>query len=171
MSWERVMVTGHRPQKMTHLQAAYAQKELRRLALKLRDENGMKSAISGMALGTDTWWAEYALWAKVELWAFIPFPQQPDRWSDHDQRAWAWLRSQATEELVISDHYSVENLLERNSAMVAVADAAIAVWSQAAGKSGTSDAVAKIRQAGKPLIIVDLDRFVTVMDPTRKETA
>ncbi len=163
IEWPRVMVTGHRPQKMTGAQMQWAQPELDRLARKLISEHGTEWAISGMALGADTWWASSALAYRLKLWAFIPFPQQADRWGETDREIWENLRSRATLETVVSDHYSVANLLERNSAMVAACDAAIAVWSPSSGRSGTADAIAKIQQSGKPLIVVDIDRLITVI--------
>jgi len=111
--WPRVAVTGHRS--LEPSEAAFAKAELARLAGKLRDHHGTTTAISGMALGADTWWAEAAVDAGMELWAYIPFEAQSDRWPEADRERWAGLRSRATREVVLGVDYHVALLHARNS--------------------------------------------------------
>lgn len=84
-AWPTVMVTGHRPKYLSPNSRAWVRAELARLAVQLRDFHGMTCGISGMALGSDQWWAEAVLAAGVGLEAHVPFPQQPDKWRDEDK--------------------------------------------------------------------------------------
>lgn len=159
--FKRVMVTGHRPQHISQGETVFAQDELLRLARKLRDECGMELAISGMALGADTWWAEAALTTAVPLAAYIPFESQPDRWSNSDQAQWRWLRAKAATEKVIATSYSVGALHARNDAMIRDSDLTIAVWKPSKTSGGTASAVKKLEKLGRSIVIVDLDKMTT----------
>lgn len=153
--WTRVAVTGHRPQSFTASQQAFARGELDRLAAKLRDERGTTVAISGMALGADQWWAQSALDAELDLWAYVPFEAQPGAWGSADRAAWARYRAAATRELVLGDAYDVRLFHARNEYMIRDADVVIAVYDPAKTSGGTASAVKKSRAAGKTLVLVD----------------
>lgn len=155
MNFPRVMVTGHRPQFLDGDQQLWTQRELERVAIKLRDQNGMQVGISGMALGADTWWGYATVFAWMDLWAFIPFPQQPDRWGDADRQCWNELRSRAKHEVIIANEYSVGALHARNDAMLLNADLVVAVWDPAKTTGGTASCVQKAVAAGKPILHVN----------------
>lgn len=161
--FEKVMVTGHRPQHMTGRQVEFGQAEIERVGLRLRDESGMRVGISGMALGADTWWASTTLWLGLDLWSFIPFPQQAHRWGPVDREIWQLHRSRAAHEHVTSLSYSVQALHERNDEMLNAADAVIAVWSPSKTTGGTASCVQKAIARRMPLIVVDLDELATTM--------
>lgn len=160
MSFEKVMVTGHRPQHMDASQRRFAKIELDRLALKLRAE-GMAVGISGMALGADTDWAFSVLHCGAQLWSFVPFPQQAARWPESQVSTWHYLRGRASWEMVIADRFSVGALHQRNDAMLNFADAVIAVWSPSKTTGGTASCVQKAVARRMPLIVVDLDAMQT----------
>lgn len=155
MRYSRVMVTGHRPQFLAPDAQEWAKLELERIAIKLRDQYGMQVGISGMALGADTWWGYATVFAWCDLWAFIPFPQQPDRWGTADVAAWRELRSRAAHEVVIAGEYSVGALHARNDAMLSNSDLVVAVWDPSKVSGGTASAVAKAQSAGMPMIHLD----------------
>lgn len=155
--FEKVMVTGHRPQGMTSEQAAFAKKALMAVGRQLKRDFGTVEAISGMAIGVDTWWAMVALKLELNLAAYIPFPQQPEPWWAADKERWADLRQKATREVVCAEEFSVRALHIRNDAMIKDADLAVAVWSPSQLRGGTASAVQKIRRRGMPMILIDLD--------------
>lgn len=159
--YKSVMVTGHRPQHMTEGETVFAKDELLRLARKLKDEYGTELAISGMALGADTWWAEAALEVGLDYAAYIPFESQPDRWRSTDQAQWRYLRAKAASEKVIAPAYSVGALHARNDAMIKDSDLAIAVWKPSKTTGGTASAVTKIKKLGRDIVVVDLDDLKT----------
>jgi len=159
--WTRVAVTGHRPQFLTPDQQTWARSELDRLAVKARDHHGTKVAISGAALGADTWWARSAVRAGLDLWAYVPFLAQPSKWPDEDRRVWGQLISAATRTLVLAAAYNVALLHSRNDFMLRDADMVIAVWDPTKTTGGTASAVVKARAAGKTLVIVDVTTKTT----------
>jgi|GEM_PF-1468357 len=156
------MLTGHR--RLSPAQFAFVRAELVRIAIKLRDQHGTTTAISGMALGADTVWAEAILDAGLDLWAYLPFPQQADRWPEASREQWARLRAAAVREHVTADHFRVQALHARNADMVRDANVAIAVWSPSESKGGTAACVNVIRRRQLPLIVVDLDQLRTRWD-------
>lgn len=159
ITYPKVMVTGHRPFDLTEEQITKGNQLLLKVAKRLRDSYGMTEAISGMALGADTVWAKIALSLNVDLAAYIPFPQQPNKWSEKDKRVWERLRSSAARERVFSDTFAMKWLFVRNSEMIKDSDLTIAVLDPDRTKGGTVSAVAEARRLNQPLIIIDLKSF------------
>lgn len=148
----RVMVTGHRPQGIPVESHEWVKLELERLAIKLRDEHGTQVGISGMALGADIWWAQAVKFAWLDLWAFLPFPQQAERWAPVDVALWNEMRGRAAHEVVVADAYSVQALHARNDAMLENADLVVAVWDPLTVTGGTYNTVVKAVKRGLPII-------------------
>lgn len=148
----RVMVTGHRPQSLPAESVDWVKLELERLAIKLRDEHGTEVGISGMALGSDIWWAQAVKYAWLDLWAFIPFPQQAERWPAADQALWQEMCGRAAHRLVTAEGYSVAALMQRNTDMIENSDLVIAVYDPTNPNSGTGDTVRKAVAKGLPII-------------------
>lgn len=165
--WPRVMVTGHRPQHLSDVQATWAKGELDRLAIKVRDAHGAQVAISGCALGADTWWARSARRAGLRLWAYVPCLAQPARWRPDDQATWRKLLGAADRTLVLAADYDVRLLHARNGFMVRDADLVIAVWDPAKTTGGTAAAVRQARTAGKTVVIVDVAARRTRIERSR----
>ncbi|QQO39190.1 DprA-like DNA processing chain A [Microbacterium phage Rudy] len=165
MIFPRVALTGHRPQSLSPSARDWVPLELERLAVKLRDQHGMRVGISGMALGSDIWWAQATVFAWLDLWAFIPFPQQADpaRWKPADVALWNEMRSRAAAEVVIAPEYSVQALFARNEAMLNDADLVIAVWNPWSTGGGTTATVKSAVNRGLPIIHLDPDRQTTTL--------
>lgn len=146
----RVMVTGHRPKDIPAAVQPWCKEQLNVLISDL----DVDAAVSGMALGADTWWVESALQANVPFVAAIPCPGQPDRWPTAQQTYWAELVEQAAVRVLVSDHYHRGVFHERNKWMVRNSDHVVAVWT---GKTsgGTFHAVSEARKLHLPLTIVD----------------
>ena len=141
--WTRVMCTGHREQSMTPAQRAWVAVELARVARKLVDEHGMLAAIHGGAVGADLAWARAAHECGVEdLWAYLPFPQQADRWRPDQVADWTLhgsLRAdggRATRSEFLADRFSVGALHDRNYWMIRDSDAVVAVLDPAKTRAG-----------------------------------
>ncbi len=153
--WPRVMVTGHRPQFLSTGQASWVRGELDRLAVKVRDGHDAQVAITGAALGADTWWARSAARAGLRVWAYVPFLDQASTWTPSEQDTWRRLVGVADRTLVLGDGYDVRLLHARNEFMVRDADLVIAVWDPAKTTGGTASTVRKARAAGKTVVVVD----------------
>lgn len=149
------MVTGHRPQFIPEQNQEWVELELERIAVKLRDQHGMQIGITGLALGADTWWGFATLYAWCELWSFLPFPQQADRWSTQQVAQWRELQERSSHVVKIADQYSVQALHARNDAMLANSELVVAVWDPAKTTGGTASAVEKAQQLGLPILHVD----------------
>lgn len=165
--WVRVAVTGHRPRHLSAGQADFARRELARLAAKLRDHHATTTAISGMALGADTWWATAALDAGLRLWAYVPFTAQAGRWPEPDRKVRAALLARAERTLTFGEDYDVGLLHARNEAMIRDADMVVAVYDPARKTGGTASALAKAAAAGKPTVLVDVVAGKTRLQPAR----
>jgi hypothetical protein len=136
--WPTVALTGHRPQHLSAPARDWVRTELDRLAIKLRDDCGMTVGISGMAAGSDLWWADSLIKAGVTLWPHVPFMDQPARWPVADRVEWLRLLNEAGRAPVVyGDRADVRHLFARNEGMVdAVAGSGmlLAVWVR--GKRG-----------------------------------
>lgn len=149
-----VLVTGHRPDKLGGYTPNPTRERVRawlgeQLDL-LREEHPFLVAISGMALGVDTWFAEEALARGIALHAYLPFPEQDARWNAWDQAHYRALLQGAERVIVVSPSpYAAWKMLRRNEAMVADAALGLAVWDGSPG--GTAHCVAKARARGLPL--------------------
>ncbi|WP_251151362.1 NADAR family protein [Cellulosimicrobium sp. Marseille-Q4280] len=164
--WTRVAVTGHRPHLLTDAQSDFARAELDRLAVKLKADHKTKVAISGFAIGADTWWSQAALAADLRLWAYVPFWAQPNRWSPQQAATWEHLLGQAERHLVLGDDYDVRLLHERNAFMVRDANLIVAVHNPQITTGGTVSAIAKARAARRPMVLVDVvARRTTIENP------
>lgn len=126
--WPTVMVTGHRPQHLQPSAQDWVRSELSRLAGKLRDDHGMVTGISGMALGCDLWWADTVVRAGMRLAAHVPYPQQAAKWRPEDQAEWWRLLGQAARTVTYGSQYDVRLLSAKNHGMVDTSDHVIAVW-------------------------------------------
>lgn len=153
------MVTGHRPQGLNSEQTRFAKQSLLKIGKQLQRDHGTVEAISGMALGADTWWARIALKLDLKVAAYIPFESQPNRWSRSDQEMWTHLRNRASREVVFGESFAYKWLFVRNDGMIADSDLAIAVFDTSQTKGGTFDSVKKIRKIGHPMILVDVNEL------------
>ena len=153
--WATVAATGHRPQHLHPEARHWLTQELRRVAKKLRDQHGTQVAISGMALGVDTWWALAALQAGLQLWAHVPYPQQAERWRSEDQAQWRSLLDQATKITQYGDHYDIRLLGQRNRGMLSHCQAVVAGYDRRKTTGGTAHAYREARVLRLPIILLD----------------
>ncbi|MFY1686435.1 hypothetical protein [Plantactinospora sp. WMMB782] len=160
-TWATVCATGHRPQHLTTAERLWVRGELARIVVKLRDECGMTCGVSGMAIGTDLWWAAALVDAGVDLWAHVPFPQQPNPWEARNPDAYAeWHRlcRVAKRLKTYGGRYDVRTLHARNDGMLDVSAAVVAVWKRSQTTGGTASAVEKANRRGLPIIHLDPER-------------
>lgn len=166
-TWPAVCVTGHRIKTLRAIgQEAWVRAKLFRAAVWLRDERGTTVGLSGMAVGTDQWWAEAVLAAGLTLGAYVPSPQQPNRWPDAAQLRYHQLLTR------VSDAHSHITSLKldpspaeytgmlhlRNRQMIDAADAVLAVWFPGQLSGGTWQAVTYAHRKRKPGMWVEPGR-------------
>jgi hypothetical protein len=166
--WPVVSGTGHRSQHMSAVGHTWLRAEQRRIALKLKREHGTTVAISGMALGFDLGWAHAALDMGLDLWAYVPFPQQADRWAPAVRAEWELLLRRAARVSYTADEFSVAALHRRNDEMLRDSVAVYAGWIQGKTDGGTASALRKAVKLGRPVVWSDPERRRTCMPSGRR---
>jgi uncharacterized phage-like protein YoqJ len=155
------MVTGHRPARLLdppvydmsdHVYDDLRQ-EMRVVLESLRRRYGDDLvAVSGMALGIDTLWAQIALDMGIPLHAYIPCVGQDAPWKPESRRLYADLLARASWIEQCSDKPYSHGLMNlRNQRMVDDSVVCLAVWNGKPG--GTGDAVARFRRKEGSLLI------------------
>ncbi len=165
-----VCFTGHRPTKLGGYAAnpisLWVKQELHE-AIERAAKKGVKTFISGGALGVDQWAAEivikvrterpksYGTFEKpIELVIARPFPSQPNKWPQESKRQYEKLLQRADRIIEVSDDpYASWKLQKRNEWMVDNSDAVIAVWD--GSQSGTGNCVKYAMKQKKPVLVID----------------
>jgi len=151
--------TGHRPDKLGGYSDA-AHTKLLTLAINFFINNKCDAAISGMALGWDTAWAEAALLNNVPLIAAIPFAGQEKMWPAWSQTKYNNILSKAKETVIVcKGGYASYKMQVRNEYMVDNCDTVVALWNGSPG--GTGNCVRYTQQKNKPIINL-WDKYETI---------
>lgn len=166
LAWEIVAATGHRPQHLSKPQRDWIREQLALAAVWLRDHAGTRVALSGLALGVDTWWAQAALAAGLTLGAHVPCPPNPAKWGPKDITEFERLVALADPAYShqYADTYTRRCMDDRNEGMLAAARAGLYVWLPGKRSGGTWNAVQVGRRLALPGIHFDpaamVKRFV-----------
>ena len=160
----KVMITGHRPNKLggyhkSNPRKLNIERKLRDVLTRIKTSANKKGkqpiAISGMALGVDQWWAEAALYQGIPCHAYVPFKGQETKWPKESQTYYTELLTRCDKEITVCpEGYAAWKMHKRDRAMVNDADICIAVWDGEPG-GGTANTVNFIRQSGKPCLIIN----------------
>ncbi|RBO85153.1 NADAR family protein [Nocardia puris] len=153
-AWTRVALTGHREHLIEPQDRAWVRGELRRLAVKLRDQHHTEVAASGLATGSDQWWAAAAIDAGLDVWGYQPFPGQAANWSPDQQVDHTNIVAAAARLVLVSEQYDTCAFQLRNQLLLGDADAIIAVHDRRITQGGTVSALRSYAQ-GMPVITVD----------------
>lgn len=152
----RIGVTGHRLQHLSLSQRMWAASILPPLLRSLHARHGAQVAISGMALGVDTMWAEAAVREGLRLWAYIPCETQAARWDRTDRLRWAHLRAEASREIVLAPNYDVRYMRSRNDFVVRDSDVLVAVHHTDMQNGGTARTIRRAEAKGARIIHVNV---------------
>lgn len=158
--------TGYRPQKLPW---GFDESDMRCIDFKrrLRDAihamilAGYRHFISGAALGTDLWGAQFVLefkrdFPEVTLEMAIPFEAQAERWNAEHRSLRSSILQAADQITTIRRFYTKDCMLERNRYMVQNADAVIAAYDGREG--GTQMTVRLAWRQGIPVILLWPDK-------------
>lgn len=159
------MVTGHRPPKLGGYQTPnpieqWVRSSLRTILERLKTRHEDLHAVTGMALGVDTIFAEVCLELGIPFTAAVPFQGQESRWPGESQDKYRMLLKQAAKVIVVdeipayhSDHFAGK-MACRNKWMVDHSEMTIAVWDGSDG--GTANAVRESkRRRGRKILRAD----------------
>jgi uncharacterized phage-like protein YoqJ len=142
--------TGHRPHRLPPGCERWARAALDDLVVRLRNEHGTRTVVSGLALGFDQWLAYAALEAGLRLWAHVPFPQQADSWPQPQRDEYCRLLAAADQVTVYGNGYRAALYHARNDGMLTACNAMIALWDSGSTSGGTRGVVEKIRARRMP---------------------
>lgn len=139
--------------------------------------NGVKTFLTGMALGADIWCAEIVLKFKeaypdIRLIAVIPCETQADRWSVEQRERYFNILAKCDETVYISRHYTNDCMFRRNRWLIDHSSFVIAVYN-GSPKGGTAYTVEYARRKHRAVIIINPDTlqvmpFTIVMTDERK---
>ncbi|WP_194838770.1 NADAR family protein [Nocardia sp. XZ_19_369] len=161
--WPRVALTGHREHLIHPADRDWVRAELDRITVKLRDHHDTEIASSGLATGSDSWWADSALTAGLTLWGYQPFPEQPARWNAEQQSVHARLCESAQRLVMVGSYPDVGFFDTRNQLLLTDADAVVAVRDPRITRGGTASALQR-HATGMPLITVNVEQHTTTVN-------
>lgn len=150
-------VTGHRPDKLGNEYdyigpySTFIRNEIKKhLTLELPN-----SAISGMAVGVDTIFAEEVLKLKIKLIAAIPFKGQEKCWPKKAQdKYWEILNNPLVATVIVCDGgYAAWKMQKRNEFLVDASNKLIAVWNGT--KGGTRNTINFAKSVNKTIIYIN----------------
>ncbi len=160
----RMGVTGHRDLG-DEVTAAFVAAQCKTILQKVLAEHGEVVALSALAEGADTLFAEAALELGVPLETVTPFERYVEDFEGQARERYEQLLAQTRVE------HRLPHAERSNEAYLAVGlwvvdhcDLLVAIWNgqPAAGKGGTGDVVDYARQVGRPYIhIHTVERTVT----------
>ncbi len=162
--------TGHRPQRLPW---GFDQQDPRCLQLKQTMakemlclyQQGYNYFISGMALGTDLYFAQLVLelqelHPEIQLECAIPCPSQSNHWSKPQQDQYNHILDRANYETLVQHFYSKGCMMRRNRYMVDRSSAILCVY-DGIPKGGTAQTIHYARQQGKEVIMMALPQKET----------
>lgn len=152
----RVMITGHRPKSIGGYQTPnpieqWVRGTLRTVLTGLLARDPELEGVTGMALGTDTIFAEECLRLGIPFIAALPFIGQEGRWPEPSQNLYRILLKQAKKVVVVdeiasyhSDHFAGK-MFARNKWLIEHSVLTVAVW-DGSEEGGTGHTVASVRR-------------------------
>lgn len=157
--------TGHRPEKLPwgfHEEdpRCVDLKERLRRAVEQAYEDGFRHFISGMARGTDQYFAQIVLELKerlpgITLEAAIPCEEQAARWKESERERYFDLVSRCDLETMVQRHYDRGCMQRRNRYMVDRSARLIAAYDGVLG--GTMYTIHYAMRRGVDVVMVDLE--------------
>lgn len=126
-------------------------------------DNGVRTFLTGMALGADIWGAELVLRFKkeyrdIKLIAVLPCETQADRWSVEQRERYFNILAECDNTVYISRHYTKDCMFRRNRWLVDHANFVIAVYN-GTQNGGTAYTVQYAASKCRALITINPDTF------------
>ena len=153
----KIMVTGHRPDKLGGYNenpiSTAVQKTMIYFLNMLKNKHNKIWCISGMALGTDQWFAQHAVDLGIPFTAAVPFDGQEKKWPQESQNKYKILIEHAREQVIVSPgEYAGWKMSQRNKWMIDNSDIAIVVYDPGSKVGGTYNAWKTIQKKKLPTI-------------------
>lgn len=160
--------TGHRPEKIFSTDAdldiklALLKRNIR-IQIECAIDDGYINFISGMARGTDIFFAELVLYLKqrhpeIKLICALPFPGQGSGFSQKWRGRYNAIIDRCDEKVAVCESYSKQSYIIRNKYMVDRSQRVIAVYNGAPG--GTAGTVSYAKSKNREIIIINPDNLL-----------
>lgn len=153
-----VGVSGQRGECFTASQQRWVVREVSQLLRRLRDEHGSRVLISGMTEGVELWAAQEAMSLGYSLWAYMPFPQQAQRWSGSLRDEWELARGLSACEVYASTSFHRDAYRQRDELIARDCHALIGVHARGVGRGSVFDVMRSACRAGANVFDVDSER-------------
>jgi len=154
------MITGHRPNKLGgyykgNLNTIRIKKEIKELLNNLNEIVPL-TGITGMAIGSDQYFAQACLELEIPYDSYVPFDGQEGLWPTPVKDEYNSLLLQSRDIVKVSQgNYTPKKMKLRNVAMSDEADIAIAVWDGSRG-GGTYHCISYLQSKKKvPIIFIE----------------
>lgn len=138
----RLIVTGHREEKLTNYDQNWISTRIASLVSTLKRDHGVSLAYSGMASGIDLWFCKACQIHELPYIACVPFDEQGDLMTEESR--------------LVRDTYlkSAASIMKvKNSWMVEHADMAIVVFD--GNKGGTANVFQQLIEKNKPFVWIN----------------
>ena len=158
--------TGHRPNRLPwgedeeDFRCRKAKEELFQ-TIEYLYENGVRHFISGMARGSDLYFAETVLtlrerWEDITLECARPCESQAHRWPKQEQERYESILNRCNYETLVQHSYDRGCMMRRNRYMVDHSDWVIALY-DGVPKGGTAQTLAYAMKQGKKTRIIPVE--------------
>lgn len=129
-------------------------------------DNGFDTFVCGMALGSDTYFAEAVLHSKadypeIKLVGEVPFLNQSSKWLTESRNRYERIRQQCDEWNVVSESYDPNSFIVRNKNIVDRSDELLAIW-DGNEEGGTGQTVRMANDKGIPVITLNYNDYKLV---------
>ncbi len=153
-------ITGHRPKKLYGYDDSHPGNLFIINAMgKFFEEYRPDKVITGMALGTDTWAAQWCIKMGIPFLAAIPTENQDIMWPLASQEKYKFLLTKAAETVLITPEIQgisislPEAMQKRNEYMVDNSDSMLAIFG--GSPSGTKNCLKYAKEKGKRIDIIN----------------
>jgi len=154
-----IAFSGHRPDKLPDKATGYKLPNPTYIYVCQQLEKTLKElqpteAISGFALGVDSWAANICIKLGIPLTAAIPFLGQEKAWPLKSQQTYHKLLSKAAKQVIVCEgSYAAAKMQIRNQWMCDHCDLLIGVWDGSSG--GTANCITYAKSIGREIIIIN----------------
>lgn len=124
---------------------------------------GYDTFVSGMALGSDMYFAEAVLEARkfyprIRLIGEIPFQGQANKWLLESRNRYDTIKKEANELDVLYENYDSKSFLARDKRIVDRSDELLVIW-EGKKDGGTYHTYEMAEKAGKPTTVIDYTKI------------
>lgn len=145
--------TGHRPKfcpckyKFNHPWLIELKKTLRQKLL----EFNVRTVISGVAIGWDTWIAEEALSLEIPVHAYVPFKGQHLKWTSDSREKYESILEASEKIIYVNEEYRPDAFFQRDREMVDNCEHVFALLNPEFNSGGTFYTVNYAKENKKPV--------------------